>query len=147
MEFDDLAGITVMAVRRFEFTRSSVIIKRSFDLVCASIGLLAISPLMVAAMAAIKLDSHGPIFFSQLRVGRHGKRFHIIKFRTMVPDAELLKDSLRQHADAQAGLFKIAGDPRITRVGRLLRKTALDELPQLLNVLKGEMSLVGPRPR
>jgi exopolysaccharide biosynthesis polyprenyl glycosylphosphotransferase len=146
VEFDELDGITVMAVRHFELTRSSVMIKRSFDLVCASILLLAVSPLMIAIAAAIKLDSRGSVFFRQLRVGRHGKRFRIVKFRTMVPDAEVLKDSLRHRNEAQDGLFKIADDPRTTGVGRFLRKTALDEIPQLLNVLKGEMSLVGPRP-
>jgi lipopolysaccharide/colanic/teichoic acid biosynthesis glycosyltransferase len=83
---------------------------------------------------AIKLDSRGPVFFRQLRVGRHGKRFHMFKFRTMVPDAEALKDSLRDRNEAQGGLFKIADDPRVTRVGRLLRKSAIDELPQLLNI-------------
>jgi lipopolysaccharide/colanic/teichoic acid biosynthesis glycosyltransferase len=95
---------------------------------------------------AIKLDSRGPVFFRQLRVGQHGKRFYMVKFRTMVQNAEALKDSLRDSNEAQEGLFKIAEDPRITRVGRLLRKCAIDELPQLLNVVKGEMSLVGPRP-
>jgi exopolysaccharide biosynthesis polyprenyl glycosylphosphotransferase len=146
VEFDNLHGITVMGVRRFELTRSSASIKRAFDLAFATVGLLAVSPLMIAAAVAIKLDSRGPIFFRQLRVGRHGKRFHILKFRTMVADAEALKDSLRDRNEALEGLFKIADDPRVTRVGKWLRKTALDELPQLLNVLKGEMSLVGPRP-
>jgi exopolysaccharide biosynthesis polyprenyl glycosylphosphotransferase len=146
VEFDDLHGVTVMGVRRFELTRSSAAVKHAFDLVCTSIGLLAVSPLMLAIAAAIKLDSRGPVLFRQLRVGRYGRRFHILKFRTMVEDAEALKDSLRDHNEAQEGLFKIAEDPRVTRVGRLLRKTALDEMPQLLNILKGEMSLVGPRP-
>jgi exopolysaccharide biosynthesis polyprenyl glycosylphosphotransferase len=141
VEFDELDGITVRGV-----TRSSVMIKRCFDLACASIGLVAVSPLLVTAMVAIKLDSHGPIFFRQLRVGRRGKRFHIVKFRTMVPDAEVLKDDLLHRNEAHDGLFKIADDPRTTRVARFLRKTAVDEIPQLLNVLKGEMSLVGPRP-
>jgi exopolysaccharide biosynthesis polyprenyl glycosylphosphotransferase len=146
VEFDDLHGMTVMGVRRFELTRSSAAVKRAFDMAFAALGLLAISPLMLAAAAAIKLDSDGPVFFRQLRVGRHGNRFHILKFRTMVADAEALKDSLRHRNEAQEGLFKIVDDPRVTRVGRILRKTALDELPQLLNILKGEMSLVGPRP-
>jgi exopolysaccharide biosynthesis polyprenyl glycosylphosphotransferase len=146
VEFDNLQGITVMGVRRFELTRSSAAVKRTFDLVFASLGLLAVSPLMLITAAAIKLDSRGPVFFRQLRVGRHGERFHIVKFRTMVADAEALKDSLRHRNEAQEGLFKIADDPRVTRVGRYLRKTALDELPQLLNILKGQMSLVGPRP-
>ncbi len=146
VEFDDLHGMTVMGVRRFELTRSSAAIKRAFDLVCASAGLLAVSPVMLAAAVAIKLDGGGPVLFRQLRVGRYGRQFHILKFRTMVPDAEALKDSLRDRNEAQEGLFKIAEDPRVTRVGRFLRKTALDEMPQLLNILKGEMSLVGPRP-
>ena len=101
---------------------------------------------MLAAAVAIKLDSRGPVFFRQLRVGRHGKHFHIFKFRTMVRDAEALKESLRDRNEAQEGLFKIADDPRVTRVGRFLRSSALDEIPQLLNILRGEMSLVGPRP-
>jgi exopolysaccharide biosynthesis polyprenyl glycosylphosphotransferase len=146
VEFDDLHGITVMGVRRFELTRSSATVKRVFDLLWTSIGLLALAPLMLVAAVAIKLDSPGPVFFRQQRVGRYGKRFHILKFRTMVQDAEALKDSLRDRNEAQGGLFKITGDPRVTRVGRVLRKTSLDEMPQLLNILKGEMSLVGPRP-
>jgi exopolysaccharide biosynthesis polyprenyl glycosylphosphotransferase len=146
VEFDDLHGVTVMGVRRFDLTRSSAAFKRAFDLFGASLGLLAISPLLVLFAIAIKLDSRGPVFFRQLRVGRHGQRFYMMKFRTMVPDAEALKDSLRHRNEAKEGLFKIAEDPRVTRVGRLLRKSALDELPQLLNVFRGEMSLVGPRP-
>jgi lipopolysaccharide/colanic/teichoic acid biosynthesis glycosyltransferase len=101
---------------------------------------------MIVIAIAIKLDSRGPVFFRQQRVGRHGKRFDMLKFRTMVPDAEALKDSLRHRNEAMEGLFKIAEDPRVTRVGRLLRRSALDELPQLLNIVRGEMSLVGPRP-
>jgi len=146
VEFDDLHGVTVMGVRRFDLTRSSAALKRAFDLLGASLGLLAVSPLMIAFAIAIKLDSRGPIFFRQLRVGRHGQRFHMLKFRTMVPDAEALKDGLRHRNEAMDGLFKIAEDPRVTRVGRLLRRSALDELPQLLNIVRGEMSLVGPRP-
>jgi exopolysaccharide biosynthesis polyprenyl glycosylphosphotransferase len=146
VEFDDLHGVTVMGVRRFELTRSSRGVKRAFDLLGASLGLLAVSPLLAVIAVAIKLDGRGPVFFRQLRVGQHGERFYMLKFRTMVPDAEALKDSLRDRNEAQEGLFKIADDPRVTRVGRFLRKSALDELPQLLNILKGEMSLVGPRP-
>jgi exopolysaccharide biosynthesis polyprenyl glycosylphosphotransferase len=146
VEFDDLHGVTVMGVRRFELTRSSAAVKRAFDLIGASLGLLAVSPLLAAIAVAIKLDSRGPVFFRQLRVGQHGERFYMLKFRTMVPDAEALKDALRDRNEAQEGLFKIADDPRVTRVGRFLRKSALDELPQLFNILRGEMSLVGPRP-
>jgi exopolysaccharide biosynthesis polyprenyl glycosylphosphotransferase len=146
VEFDDLHGVTVMGVRRFDLTRSSAALKRAFDLLGVSIGLLAAAPLMIAVAVAIKLDSRGPVFFRQLRVGRHGKRFYMLKFRTMIPGAEELKDSLRHRNEAQDGLFKIADDPRVTRLGKFLRKSALDELPQLLNIIRGEMSLVGPRP-
>jgi exopolysaccharide biosynthesis polyprenyl glycosylphosphotransferase len=146
VEFDDLHGVTLMGVRRFDLTHSSEMVKRAFDLLGASLGLLAVSPLMIAIAIAIKLDSKGPVFFRQSRVGRDEKRFGLFKFRTMVPDAEALKHTLVDRNEAQEGLFKIAEDPRITRVGGFLRKTALDELPQLFNVLRGEMSLVGPRP-
>jgi exopolysaccharide biosynthesis polyprenyl glycosylphosphotransferase len=146
VEFDDLHGVTVMGVRRFDLTRSSAAFKRWFDLIGATLGLLAVSPLLIGIAIAIKLDSRGPVFFRQLRVGRHGKRFYMLKFRTMVPDAEAMKEALLHRNEAMEGLFKIAEDPRITRVGRWLRKSALDELPQLLNIARGEMSLVGPRP-
>jgi exopolysaccharide biosynthesis polyprenyl glycosylphosphotransferase len=147
VEFDDLHGVTLMGVRRFELSRSSATLKRAFDLLGASIMLAAAAPLMAIIAIAIKLDSpNGPVFFRQLRVGRHGRRFYVFKFRTMVPNAEAMKDSLRDRNEAREGLFKIADDPRVTRVGRLLRKSALDELPQLLNIVRGEMGLVGPRP-
>ena len=96
VEFDDLHGVTVMGVRRFELTRSSAFVKRSFDLLGATLGLLAVSPFLAAIAVAIKLDSRGPVFFRQLRVGQHGERFYMLKFRTMVPDAEAMKDSLRE---------------------------------------------------
>ena len=146
VEFDDLHGVTVMGVRRFDLTRSTSLVKRSFDIAGALVGLLAMAPLMVAVAVAIKLDTRGPVLFRQQRVGRHGTRFQMLKFRTMRADAEQLKASLVDRNDACAGLFKLVDDPRVTRVGRYLRQTALDELPQLLNVLRGEMSLVGPRP-
>lgn len=146
VEFDDLHGVTLMGVRRFDMTRSSAAVKRAFDLFGASLGLLATAPLFAVIAVAIKLDSSGPLFFRQLRVGRHGRPFYVFKFRTMVPNAEALKDSLRDRNEAQEGLFKIADDPRVTRVGKLLRKSAVDELPQLINIIRGEMSLVGPRP-
>ena len=146
VEFDDLHGVTIMGVRRFELTRSSAAVKRAFDLFGALLGLLAIAPLMLVIVIAIKLDGGGPIFFRQLRVGRYGRHFDMLKFRTMVPGADAMKDALRDRNEAQEGLFKIADDPRVTRVGRLLRRSALDELPQLLNIIRGEMSIVGPRP-
>jgi exopolysaccharide biosynthesis polyprenyl glycosylphosphotransferase len=146
VEFDDLHGVTMMGVKRFALTRSSTRVKRGFDLFATVVGMVAVAPLFAAIAVAIKLDSRGPVLFRQRRVGRHGEHFEVLKFRTMVDGADAMKDSLRDRNEAQDGLFKIADDPRITRVGRLLRKTALDELPQLVNILKGEMSLVGPRP-
>lgn len=146
VEFDDLHGVTVMGVRRFDLTRSSAAFKRMFDVLGAAAALVAVSPLMLAIAVAIKLDSRGPVLFRQLRVGRFGQRFYMLKFRTMVPDAEDLKEGLRDRNEAKGGLFKIADDPRVTRVGRLLRRSAVDELPQLFNIFRGEMSLVGPRP-
>jgi lipopolysaccharide/colanic/teichoic acid biosynthesis glycosyltransferase len=101
---------------------------------------------MVVFAVVIKLGSRGPVCFRQSRVGRGGEHFGMLKFRTMVVDAEALKDSLRDRNEAEGGYFKIADDPRITKVGRPLRRTGLDELPQLINVFRGEMSLVGPRP-
>jgi exopolysaccharide biosynthesis polyprenyl glycosylphosphotransferase len=147
VEFDDLHGVTLMGVTRFELSRSSQALKRAFDLLGASLMLVAVAPLMLIVALAIKLDSpSGPVLFRQLRVGRHGRRFYMLKFRTMIPDADALKDSLRERNEAQEGLFKITDDPRVTRVGKFLRKSALDELPQLLNIARGEMGLVGPRP-
>jgi exopolysaccharide biosynthesis polyprenyl glycosylphosphotransferase len=146
VEFDDLHGMTVMGVRGFELTRSSAALKRAFDLLGVAIGLIAAAPLMIVIAIAVKLDGGGPVLFRQLRVGRHGRRFAMLKFRTMVPGADEMKDALLERNEVEGGMFKIADDPRVTRVGRLLRKSALDELPQLLNVLRGEMSLVGPRP-
>ncbi len=146
VEFDDVHGVTLMGVRRFDLTRSSARFKRIFDLLGASVGMIAISPLLLVIAVAIKLDSGGPVLFRQLRVGRHGKRFYMLKFRTMCDNAEELKDGLRDRNEAKDGLFKIAEDPRVTRVGRMLRRSALDELPQLWNIVRGEMSLVGPRP-
>jgi exopolysaccharide biosynthesis polyprenyl glycosylphosphotransferase len=146
VEFDDVDGLTMLGVRRFGLVRSSTLLKRAFDLAAASIGLLCVSPLMLAIAVAIRRDSRGPVFFRQPRVGRDGRIFHIVKYRSMVVDADDLKDRLRDRNEAGTGLFKIADDPRVTRVGAFLRRTSLDELPQLLNVLRGEMSLVGPRP-
>ena len=144
--FDELGGMTVLGVRRFGLSRSSMRVKRTFDLVGATGALVILGPLMALVALAIKLDSKGPVLFRQERVGRAGRRFRICKFRTMVVDAEARKAGLVGSNEAGAGLFKIENDPRITRVGRLLRRTSLDELPQLFNVVAGSMSLVGPRP-
>ncbi len=120
--------------------------KRAFDVVLASLGLLVASPVLLAAMVAIRLDSPGPVLFRQVRVGRNGRPFQVLKLRTMVEDAEALRDELLEANEADGPLFKMADDPRVTRVGKVLRTTSIDELPQLWNVLRGEMSLVGPRP-
>ena len=120
--------------------------KRAFDLAISVVVLLVSTPLWLAAAVAIKVSSPGPILFRQERVGRRGRRFHVFKLRTMVVDAEARLSELELLNEADGPLFKIRQDPRVTAVGRLLRKLSLDELPQLLNVLKGEMSLVGPRP-
>src|SRR5262249_20294035 len=127
-------------------SRSSRLLKRGFDVVAASIGLVVVSPIIAAIALSIWLDSKGPILFRQTRVGRDGRHFRIFKFRSMIADADAQKEVLRSRNEAGQGLFKIADDPRVTRVGRFLRRTSLDELPQLFNVVRGEMSLVGPRP-
>jgi exopolysaccharide biosynthesis polyprenyl glycosylphosphotransferase len=145
VEFDDLEGLGVLGVRRFGLTRSSWAVKRSMDVVGSLLALAFLSGLLVAIAVAIKLGSRGPVFFRQQRVGRDGRVFEMLKFRTMVRDADRMKADLAERNEAD-GLFKIADDPRVTRVGRVLRRTSLDELPQLINVLRGEMSLVGPRP-
>ncbi len=120
--------------------------KRSFDVAIAALGLILTSPLLAVAAIAVKLDSRGPVLFSQIRVGRDSKPFRVLKLRSMVPDAESRLAELLEDNEADGPLFKMKHDPRVTRVGRLLRKTSVDEIPQLWNVLRGEMSLVGPRP-
>jgi exopolysaccharide biosynthesis polyprenyl glycosylphosphotransferase len=146
VEFDDVDGMTMLGVRRFGLVRSSRLLKRGFDVILGSVALMLLAPLMAAVAVAIRLDSKGPVFFRQPRVGRDGSHFGIFKFRSMVTDADELKDRLRALNEAGDGLFKITHDPRVTRVGSFLRRTSLDELPQLFNVVRGEMSLVGPRP-
>jgi exopolysaccharide biosynthesis polyprenyl glycosylphosphotransferase len=146
VEFDDVHGVAVLGVRAFSLSRSSRLVKRAFDVVGASIALVVLSPLILFTGLLVKLTSPGPVFVRQERVGRGGRRFELLKFRSMVPDAEERKAELEEHNQAAEGFFKIADDPRITPLGRVLRRTNLDELPQLLNVLRGEMSLVGPRP-
>jgi lipopolysaccharide/colanic/teichoic acid biosynthesis glycosyltransferase len=146
IEVDDLNGLTLLGVRRFGLSRSSRLLKRGFDVTIATLGLIACAPLLAIIAILIKLDSPGPLIFRQTRVGRAGQPFEMWKFRTMISGAEKLKAELAARNDAAAGLFKIVDDPRITRTGRWLRNASLDELPQLVNVLRGEMSLVGPRP-
>lgn len=146
VEFDDVEGTTLLAVRRHGLTKSSRMIKRAFDLLGAGVGLVVLAPLMALIATAIKLDSRGPVFFRQPRVGRDDEAFRIFKFRTMVDGADAQRAELADRNEAAGGLFKIEDDPRMTRVGRFLRRTSLDELPQLINVVQGDMALVGPRP-
>ena len=112
----------------------------------AGVGLVMLAPLFVGIAALIKLSSKGPVFFRQKREGKDGQIFHIFKFRTMVPDAELKKDELRKFSEQDGPAFKLTHDPRVTVIGQYLRKSCVDELPQLINVLRGHMSMVGPRP-
>lgn len=123
-----------------------LMIKRAMDISCALTGLVLLSPLFALVAIAIRLTDGGPVIFNQERYGRNKRRFRMHKFRTMVPNAEVLQKDLENRNEAAGPVFKIQDDPRVTRLGRLLRRSSLDELPQLFNVLKGEMSLVGPRP-
>lgn len=122
------------------------IIKRVVDIVGAFTGIIILSPLLIIVAILIKLDSKGSAIFSQVRVGYRGKEFKIYKFRTMVEDAEKLKKDLENKNEMTGPMFKIKDDPRITKIGKFIRKTSIDELPQLLNILRGDMSIVGPRP-
>ena len=145
VEIDDVEGVTVLGVNPPWLPRSSRGLKRAMDLVVSVSLLVLLAPLGVLIAIAIKLDSPGPVFFAQERVGRGGRRFRLFKFRTMVNDAEEQRAALVQQSGDPLWL-KLSHDPRITRVGRRLRRLSLDELPQLYNVLRSEMSLVGPRP-
>lgn len=124
-----------------------LILKRFIDIVGAIVGIIVLSPILIIVAILIKIeDSKGSIFFSQKRVGQNGKEFKMYKFRSMVHNAEELKENLLKQNERSGPMFKMKNDPRVTKVGKFIRKTSLDELPQLINVLKGEMSLVGPRP-
>ena len=124
----------------------AMIVKRVLDITLSSFLLVMLSPVFLLAALLIKLDSKGPVFFIQDRVGFNKRRFKLIKFRSMVHDAQHIQDELEELNEAAGPVFKIKDDPRLTRIGKLLRRTSIDELPQLINVLKGDMSLVGPRP-
>ncbi|HEY5187000.1 MAG TPA: sugar transferase [Actinomycetes bacterium] len=141
-----VAGLPLLYVDEPRFTGPQRLVKGTLDWVVALFGLVLLSPLLLAAGLAVRLGSPGPALFRQVRVGREGRLFRVCKLRTMYVDAEQRLESLRTANEADGLLFKIKDDPRITPVGRLLRRTSVDELPQLLNVLRGQMSLVGPRP-
>ncbi|WP_419803867.1 sugar transferase [Terriglobus sp.] len=133
-------------LHRREFPIGAFMLKRTLDVIVSSLALLALSPLLLIVAIAVRLDSVGPVLYSAKRIGRKGHTFHCHKFRTMVPNADALREGMGHLNERDSILFKVSNDPRITRVGRLLRKYSLDELPQFWNVLRGDMSLVGPRP-
>lgn len=146
VEASDLGGVPLISVHKIAFGAGALFAKRALDVLGALVGFTLGAPIFALIACAIKCDSKGPIFFGQERVGKHGEHFRIYKFRSMRAGAETELGQLDELNEADGPLFKMHDDPRITRVGALLRRTSLDELPQLFNVLKGEMSLVGPRP-
>jgi exopolysaccharide biosynthesis polyprenyl glycosylphosphotransferase len=141
-----LGTTPIVYVERVHYGGWRAVAKRSFELVCSAIALIVLAPLLGLVALVIKLDSPGTVLFSQVRVGRDGRPFRVLKFRTMVANAEDLIIDLRHRNEADGPLFKVHEDPRITRVGRTIRRFSIDEIPQLWNVVRGEMSLVGPRP-
>jgi exopolysaccharide biosynthesis polyprenyl glycosylphosphotransferase len=141
-----VAGLALLHVDHPELAGTKQAIKSVFDKTCAALALLVLAPLFAVIAMSIRLADHGPVLFRQIRIGKNGQGFTLYKFRTMVPDAEQRKSQLITHNEANGVLFKIRRDPRVTRPGAWLRRWSLDELPQLINVLIGDMSLVGPRP-
>jgi exopolysaccharide biosynthesis polyprenyl glycosylphosphotransferase len=143
---EDIQGMPIVSLPPMKLSRVVYAVKRATDIAVAGLGLLCLAPLFALVALAIRLDSRGPVFFRQARRGRGGSTFRIVKFRTMTADAEEQRFELGELNEVTGPLFKIRSDPRVTRVGGFLRRTSLDELPQLWNVLRGDMSLVGPRP-
>jgi exopolysaccharide biosynthesis polyprenyl glycosylphosphotransferase len=146
VQIREVSGIPLITLKGVAFSPGKRFAKRTFDLVVGTFFITMGAPLWLLITLAIKLDSRGPVFYRQMRVGRGGRVFDMYKFRSMCDGADARLDELRGRNEATGPLFKMRDDPRVTRVGRLLRKTSLDEFPQLLNVLRGDMSLVGPRP-
>jgi exopolysaccharide biosynthesis polyprenyl glycosylphosphotransferase len=146
IQIEEINGIPLISVKQTTLTGMNQVIKRAFDLMITVPTVVLLAPIWPLVALAIRLDSPGPILFRQIRVGRHGKTFTFYKFRSMCADAEAELEKLRALNEASGPLFKIKDDPRQTRVGRFIRRTSLDELPQFFNVLRGDMSLVGPRP-
>jgi exopolysaccharide biosynthesis polyprenyl glycosylphosphotransferase len=146
IQIREIAGVPIFVLDERIFLRSSRILKRSIDLALGSMALVLASPLIALVSVLIKLDSRGPVVLAQTRIGKGARPFTVYKFRSMRENAEAMKKDLARLNESQGPLFKIRDDPRITRVGRVIRKLSIDELPQLINVFKGEMSLVGPRP-
>ena len=146
MTVQSVAGVPLLFVRRTGISRGQLLLKRTTDVVVSAVGLILLSPFLVAIALWIKKNSEGGAFFKQSRAGREGESFVCWKFRTMVHDAEARLVELEHLSEGPGLLFKLKDDPRVTKPGRFLRRYSLDELPQLWNVLRGEMSLVGPRP-
>ncbi|HEU5485460.1 MAG TPA: sugar transferase, partial [Microlunatus sp.] len=146
MHIRPLMGLPLLHVEEPHFTGWRRIMKRGADVILTGLGMVVIAPVMLVIAIAVKLQDGGPVLFKQTRVGRAGESFTMYKFRSMVIDAEARKAALMARNEGKGGLFKLDRDPRITRLGKFLRDYSLDELPQLINVLNGTMSLVGPRP-
>lgn len=146
VEINHVADLPILAYRKGDLSRSTLFLKRALDVVVSAVVLVVLLPFFALVSVAIKLDSRGPVLFSQARAGAGGRPFTMLKFRSMVEDAEELLPDLVPFADLDEPMFKLQEDPRVTRVGRVLRRWSIDELPQLWNVLIGQMSLVGPRP-
>jgi exopolysaccharide biosynthesis polyprenyl glycosylphosphotransferase len=146
LDTEDLGGIPMIGVREIAISQGKLVVKRVMDVVLTAIATLLLLPLLLIIVVAIRLDSPGPVVFRQIRVGKGERLFTLYKFRSMRQGAEEEQERLMEQNEADKVLFKIRKDPRITRVGRVLRRTSLDEVPQLINVLMGHMSLVGPRP-
>lgn len=139
-------SINCQSMINFNKTGDYEFFKRIIDFLGSLVGLVFLLPTFILIVVLIKLEDGGPVFFKQERVGKNGKNFYMYKFRSMVNSAESLLEELKNKNEADGPLFKMKNDPRVTMIGKILRKTSLDELPQLINVLRGEMSLVGPRP-
>ena len=143
---EDLDGIPLLSLSPVPTDPLALAVKRALDVFLSAAALLVLSPLLLGAAVAIRLDSPGPVLFRQRRMGVNGREFMLVKFRSMYRDAEARLESLRARNEVSGPVFKIRDDPRVTRVGRFMRRTSIDELPQFWNVLRGEMSIVGPRP-
>ena len=142
----DMDGVPMLAFTRTPSDALAVGLKRAFDVVMSALVVVVLSPMFAAVAIAIRIDSPGPIFFRQRRMGQNGRMFEMLKFRSMYQDAEARLEALREQNEMSGPVFKMANDPRVTKVGRFLRRTSLDEFPQFWNVLRGDMSVVGPRP-
>jgi exopolysaccharide biosynthesis polyprenyl glycosylphosphotransferase len=146
VDMDDIGGIPLMGLKETRLPRAARLLKRGLDFTFALLALLALSPFLVVVALAIRIDSRGPALFTQRRVGESGRVFSIYKFRSMRQGAEEEQAQLKAHNESTGPLFKMRDDPRRTRLGPWLRRFSVDELPQFINVLRGEMSVVGPRP-